>query len=675
MQTFSQFTELPLTAISPQGWLRVYLEKQRDGLTGHLEAAGYPFNTPGWAAPVVRHGDYGSGWWPYEQTGYWYDGMIRCGYLLNDQFLIEKACRQIDYVLAHADPDGYLGPALMKDPVDNNRWAHTVFFRAWLAHYSATGDSRILPALTRHYTSGSAEHTFHRNTTNIEIMLAVYERTGDARLLRLAQAAYQGYNLGAPEDDTALETLLSDKLATEHGVTYNEMAKLPMILYMYTGEETYYRAAIKAYQKLDRDHMLVDGVPSSSERLRGKDPLDSHETCDIADYTWSVGYLLMATGKAEYGDKIERACFNAAPGAVRDDFKGAQYLSCPNQVIADRYANHNLFYRGSPAWMSYRPNPATECCPGNLNRIMPNFAARMWLHDGHGNLAAALYGPSQVTARVGATGQEVTIVEETQYPFGERIDFQVRTEKPVTFTLWLRIPGWCQGAELTVNGRPFGPPLAAGTFAPVTRNFAHNDRIVLTLPMELKLQYWPGGGVSLERGPLVYTLGIEEDWQIDAEDRRSTPAFPAWNLYPASEWNYALALDEDNLDQVEVIRLAYTPEPWRLTDAPVVLRVPARKVNGWEIVDTDSVVSESWHDGVFKEGILKGRFRLTPPLPDPKELPKMLGEDIEMIRLVPYGCAKLRVTIFPEAAPPDAHSSLISNQTGQGSLPKENVGV
>ncbi len=647
MQTYAQFRELPLSAIQPTGWLRVYLEKQRDGLTGHLESAGFPFNTAGWAAPLIRHRG-GEGWWPYEQTAYWIDGMIRCGYLLGDDFLIAKARQHIEYVLAHAGLDGYLGPAFMKNPANNNRWPHTIFFRAWMAHYAATGDARILPALVKHYTSGTAPHTTHRNTTNIEIMTWAYEHTGDSRLLDLALAAHKGYNENEPQADTALETLLSDKRASEHGVTFNELAKLGAILYTYTGDETYLKASVHAYEKLDRDQMLVDGVPSSSEKLRGKDPLDSHETRDIADYTWSVGYLLMATGGADYADKIERACFNAAPGAVRSDFKGLQYLSCPNQVVADRNSNHNLHYRGRPAWMSYRPNPATECCPGEVNRIMPNYAARMWLQDAHYNLVAALYGPCQVTTQVGAAGQELTIVEETQYPFAERIDFQVRTATPVTFTLWLRIPGWCKGATLTVNGLPFGPPLEPGTFAPTTRTFAHNDRLVLTLPMALKLQHWPQGGVSLERGPLVYALRIEEDWQIDAEEPRATPAFPAWNLYPSSEWNYALSLDEESLDQVEVVHRTYTPDPWSIGEAPILLRAPARKVQGWELIETDTVTAEIWQDGAITEVEDHGRYRLTPSLPEPDTLADRLSDEIEWITLVPYGCTRLRITIFPQ---------------------------
>jgi hypothetical protein len=219
----------------------------------------------------------------------------------------------------------------------------------------------------------------------------------------------------------------------------------------------------------------------------------------------------------------------------------------------------------------------------------------------------------------------------------------------VTFTLWFRVPGWCENAKLTVNGEPYGQPLTPGTFAPITRTFHHNDRIVLELPMALKLQHWPQGGVSLERGPLVYALGIEEDWQIDEEDPRSTPAFPAWDLYPASQWNYALALNEDNLDQVEILPQRYTPDPWSLEAAPILLRVPARKVRGWELVETDTVIAEVWQDGEIRQVEDHGRYRLTPPLPDPESLGERLAEKVEWITLAPYGCTKLRVTVFPQA--------------------------
>lgn len=653
VKSYAKFHELPLTALEPEGWVRSYLERQRDGLTGHLEAAGFPFNTIGWAGPSIPEHtrDF---WGPYEQTGYWVDGMVRCGHLLRDDFLLGKAKQSIDYVLEHPDTDGYLGPQAVKPGVRTmNRWVHAVFFRALMAHAEATGDRGIVDAMAAHYLSGTCEHYWGREICNIEAVLWIYERTGDERLLQHAVEAYEKFNAHFAKSEMTVENMLSEARGTEHGVSYNEIAKLGAVMYSYTGNERFLQATVHAYEKLDRDQMLIDGVVSSSERLRGKDPLDSHETCDIADYTWSIGYLLMATGKAEYADKIERACFNAAPGAVRSDFKGLQYFSCPNQVVSDKSSNHNKFFYGRE-WMSYRPNPGTECCPGEVNRIMPNYVARMWIRGGEDEIIAALYGPSRVTVPMGPAQQEVTIVEETAYPFSERIDFTVRTAAPVEFTLMLRIPGWCNGAKILLNHELLDLPAAPGSFVQITRTFANNDRVALVLPMEFKVSHWPHGGIGVERGPLVYALRIEEEWQVDEDDPRSTEDFPAWNLYPASRWNYALAIDVDNPSRdIELIRRDYSPDPWTIDTAPIMLRVPARRVAGWRVDKYSTITSLCTEIGApdepCQERTLKGRFLFTPQLPDPDTLPARLSRKVEMVTLVPYGCTKLRIAIFPKA--------------------------
>jgi DUF1680 family protein len=514
----------------------------------------------------------------------------------------------------------------------------------------AAGDQRIISAISKHYLSDTAPHTFHRNVCNIETILWAYQQTGEQRLLDHALDAYNGYNQRHSDADAAMANLLKDEPASEHGVTYNETAKLGAILYSNTGDEAYLQASVRAYQKIDKYHMLVDGVCSSTEGLKGKDPLDSHETCDIADYTWSVGHLLLTTGHADYADKIERACFNAAPGAVRNDFKALQYFSCPNQVIADAASNHNLFYRGF-SWMSYRPNPGTECCPGQVNRIMPNFAARMWMSDAKDGVIAALYGPSRLNTKVGEQQQEVTIIQETSYPFSDQIDFQVRTEKPVEFKLWLRIPGWCRMPELFINGKLVNERLEPGNFIPIKRNFQHNDRIRLVLPMEIKIQKWPRGGISLERGPLVYALQIAEDWKIDHEDQRATPDFPAWNLYPKSDWNYALDLDQENpARDIDIVYKPITADPWQLDSAPIELHVPARRVKDWQIEEKDTIQSRFWQDGKSEIRERKGKFSFTPQLPDADTLKEYLSDEIEMVTLVPYGCTHLRITVFPVVA-------------------------
>jgi DUF1680 family protein len=478
-------------------------------------------------------------------------------------------------------------------------------------------------------------------------MLWLYEKTGDDRILKYAQEVYAEYNKVHSSDDTSVESMLSNRRSICHGVSYNEISKLGAVMYIYTGNKKLLDATINAYRKLDRDQMLIDGVCSSAEALLGKDPLDSHETCDIADYMWSNGYLLMATGSTEYADKIERACFNAAPGAVRSDFKGLQYFSCPNQVIADKTSNHNLYVKGH-AWMSFRPNPGTPCCPGDVNRIMPNYAARMWMSSGNGNIAAVLYGPSRVNAKAGCEKKEITIVEDTSYPFSDRIDFQIRTDAPVEFNFSMRIPGWCKEAKVLLNGHKQDLAANSGSFIHLKRIFSNNDRITLILPMSLQLSHWPYEGIGIERGPLVYSLRICEDWRIDHEDNRSTEDFPAWNLYPASPWNYALAVSEKNLEEaVKIIHHQVSPEPWSIDTAPIELKVPARRVSGWKIErnKSDTALIDT------REGkkYIKVRGNFTPQLPDPSGLGKRLRKRMETVSLVPYGCTKLRISIFPSA--------------------------
>lgn len=641
MKTYHHFHELPISSIKPKGWTRNFLQRQKDGLTGHLEVAGRPFNTNMWLDSKIQAAEGATHmWWPYEQTSYLIDGMFRCGVLLDDDYLVNRAKEQMDFVLEHPDEEGYLGPEFMKEASNWNRWPHAVLFRACMAYYDATEDPQILNSMKRHFLSGTASHADGRDVCNIEAILWLYEKTGDNTLLQHGVTAYLEY-LHAP-----LAEMGDYQPQALHGVTYNEISKLGSILYLYTGEKQYLDKSIKRYNYLEEQCELADGLHSSTEILRGKDSLDSHETCDITDYTWSAGYMLMATGKAKYADKIEKVIYNALPGAVTSDFKALQYFSCGNQVIADSTSNHNLYMRGTQV-MSYRPMPGTECCSANVNRAMPNFISRMWMKTKNNGLAAVLYGAGSVNCKVGVNNQFLKVTEETEYPFNDQIRFVFNMENPCEFDFAFRIPVWCVRPEVFVNDKRLDKELAAGSFNTITRCFEDGDIISLKLPMDICVRNWDDGGVSVERGPLVYSLKIDEKWER-VGDVLSSDEFPAWSIYPASPWNYAL--DGDHIaDKIKLEHRRVDDNPWTCDSAPVIMKLDARRVPGWELERKKKFFCEYYKNG-YKQGYIENEQEivLTPGLPSSEQLDSCINDPTEEITLVPYGCTNLRITVFPK---------------------------
>ena len=662
---YAVFSEGLIDRIQPEGWLKEILQRQRDGLTGHPEAMAYPYNSVLWAGTLERDFESrGADWWRFEQTAYYLDGLTRLGFLLDDKHFLDVWQENIDYVLAHplpfkagltpeelaaretgrprrnfdaevsADPrararaaqmqarrerenriaatdrpEGRLGPE-----TGSMAWPWAVFFRAVKAYYEATGDPRIPAALEKNYLSYSVpELAMNRFVVNVEGMLWTYSLTGDRRLLDRAVAAWEE---GASELTQA--NALDDSEFHMHGVTMNELLKIPMLLYSYTGEQQYLDAALHAMKKMEGPNLLVDGINSSSEALAGNDPLASHETCDVSDYTWTLGYYLMTTGDGQWADRIEKGIFNGGLGSITKDFKSMQYFSCPNQVIATGNSNHNGFKHGL-TWMAYRPIHETECCIGNLHRFLPNYVARMWLKDRKGHPVAALYGPSSVEYDLGE-GIVVRIQEETGYPFEEQVRFHFtflrdgkETDQLVDMDFTYRIPGWCKAS--------------APGFKTVGKAWRTGDVLTVDLPMDIEIVDNPGTGTAVQRGPILYAfpvpVKVEEDPKVYenlAGKVSANPEFKSWSMTPAGKWNYALVRNQ--LTGLQVRPTGAEGFPFDPASVPLKIRVPVVGVKGWTLQEN----------------------RYTPALPEKVEA----EGPVEYIDLVPYGSTTLRLTLFPE---------------------------
>lgn len=614
---YSVLQEAGVGEIRAAGWMEKTLNAQRDGLTGHIEVAGHPFDTEGWGCP--QNGKRRMGHWAdYEQTAYWADGAFRLGCFIGDDTLRQRVRNWIDYQLDNPRPDGFIGPEL------DNLWPHVVFFRTVMAEYSISRDPRIIGALSRHYknaercrllikTDGQDFDFNERTMLHIEMLCWLYRQTGDVFFLEKAEDTYRAFcSQGGP---FTMQAFASEEVPIVHSVSSSETLKIPVILYICTGKREYLDAALHGLKKVYAYHGLADGVPSGNEAHDGNRPNEVHETCDVSDVQWMLGYFLQATGDVRWADLMERICFNAAMGVVTKDFGSLQYYASPNQVIAKDNSSPCTFVGGLDR-MAYRVAHGPACCNGNMSRMIPLFCSRQWMKKGGDGIVAALYAPSEFTTTVGKKGRNVTIREQTNYPFEDRIRFTVDVARPVDFSLWLRIPAWCEGASVRVNGEELCTFCQPGSFAEVRRTFSAGDVVELHLPMKPRFTRMPYCGISVERGPLLFALPVKARERVVETRQYAGAEYRSCFLWPASAWNYALSGEECIAEEVS----ADCGDPWNLQRTPVRLKVPARQVLNWQL-----------YRGVF-----------TP------DMPSVINPGpCDTLELTPMGTTQLRISVFP----------------------------
>jgi DUF1680 family protein len=620
--TPNAFYVLPLGAVKPAGWLLDQLKIQATGLGGHLDET--------WADVGSNSGWLGGSGESWERGPYFLDGLIPLAYLLDDAGLKAKAQKFVDWTLTNQRPNGMIGPRSNDD-----WWPRMVMLKALAQYQEATGDPRVIPALSRYFayqlstlpTRPLVDWGKFRWQDNVLIVIWLYNRTGDPKLLELAELLHkQGFDWQANFADFKYTQPItrefirldenqghSDLSLATHGVNNGQAVKASPVWSVVSGKEEDRRAVHQLLNALDTYHGLPNGMFSCDEHFAGRNPSQGTELCTVVETMFSLEQSLAILGDAPLGDRLELIAFNALPGTFTDDMWAHQYNQEPNQVECSLH--HKPWTTDGPESNLYGLEPHFGCCAANFHQGWPKFAASVWMASDDDGLVAACYSPCEVNTTVGRT--DVHLSEVTEYPFREVVRITVNPKEPVPFPLRLRIPAWAENAVILVNGKPQPSP-AIGAFARIERTWKAGDIVELRLPMKPRVITGFRESVSLERGPILFSYPIGESW-LKLRDRGLTAD---WQVYPATQWNYALETTALEADWLSVKETPIQGGSFSLKGAPIKIEVKARKLDSWHAVDgVADVVPQS---------------------------PVASAASTETITLVPYAAAKLRITSFPQ---------------------------
>lgn len=604
-------TSLPLGSVRAGGWLLQQLELQRDGLTGHAEEAIPELDAnSGWL------GGEGENW---EKGPYYLKGLVPLAYTLNDETLKAQAAKWIEWSLTHQRTDGFYGPK------KNDDWWPRMVMNFVLRDFAeATGDSRVVPFLTRYYRFMLAELPKRplrdwgkaRAGDEMDTIAWMYNRTGDAFLLELVDLLRrQAYDWLTIHRENQWQYFGKD-FHPRHGVNVPQGLKFGPVYWQFSGKQEYRGAYEAAWQHLMRDHGLSFGMHSSSEFLGGNSSGQGTEFCSIVEKMLTDETVIRITGEAQLGDRLENLAFNALPAAWSKDLRAYQYYTVPNQVIARRGGNG--YFLDYDDGLLPGPHSGCHCCCYNAHMGWPKFVQNSWAATADNGLAVLAYAPTEVNAKV-AYGVDVSIAEETDYPFGETVRFILRTTAvDVKFPLRLRIPAWCAKPIVRVNGKRQPTPLP-GTFATIYRAWRNGDEVTVHFPMQVRVIAGVHNSRHVEYGPLLFSLRVGAERTISTREKSG---FHEYEATPTTPWNYALLLDPKRPEKsFEVTRRPLAGSPF--AQPPIELQVPARRLPDWTL---------AWH----------GRMTFDPPYS-----PVQSTAAVETVTLQPFGSLALRVTDLP----------------------------
>jgi hypothetical protein len=634
------FIKLPIGSIKPAGWILKYLELQRDGLTGQLGeiSAWLDKKNNAWFS---GNGEGDHGW---EEVPYWLKGYGDLGYILKDEKIIAETKLWLEKVFHSQRADGYFGPSVIEKEHQNNNdgstpdlWPNMIMLWCMQSYYEYSNDARVIPFMKKYFkwqTTVPDEKLLKlywensRGGDNLFSIYWLYNRTGEKWLLDLATKIHR---------NTA-DWTQKDKLPNWHNVNIAQCFREPATYYMQSRDSSFLNATYNNFNLIRNLYGQVPGGMFGADenaRTGYDDPHQAVETCGMVEQMASDEILTAITGDPMWADNCENVAFNTYPAAFMPDFKALRYLTAPNMVVSDS-KNHSPGLQNEGPFLMMNPF-SSRCCQHNHAQGWPYYAEHLWMATPDNGIAAILYNSSDVTAKVGK-GNTVTLKQTTNYPFEESVKIEVSTTGTAEFPLYLRIPRWCSNASISVNGVKQDINPEAGSYIRLANKWKQGDIIILSVPMQIQVKEWVKNknSISINYGPLTLSLKIQEaykkmgsketaiydsKWRPDADQSN----WPSYEIYPASLWNYGIALTNASIqDQFTITRKEWpaTNYPFTPGDSPITVKANGKLIPWWTL----------------------DKYGLCDILPQSPVTTETKETEIE---LIPMGAARLRVSSFP----------------------------
>lgn len=459
--------------------------------------------------------------------------------MLNDKKNLQAASNYVQRILSTQDDDGYLGiydKDLRYSFSDENGelWSKATLLRGLFAWYEYTKDKTVLTALQRavdnvltNYPQNQSHPFFSRKPyagglthglVFTDVLESLYKSTNDRKYLDYLVFLYKDFSTQTLNEDGQYKKLLDSSLPLQgHGVHTYEHLRSVAAAYYATGNGDL-KTALQNYLWKISNTITASGAPIGDEFIGGRiaDANIGYEYCSLHELMDGYISMLLKTGDAVYGDKIETLFFNAAQGARHPDESSICYLKTDNCYFltggkdGDSTDKYQTRYRYSPVHKE-----AAVCCVPNAGRIAPYYIQHAWMKQ-KDTLVAALFAPCDLATDIG--GQAVSIKEVTNYPFETTVRFEIETAKRLRFPVKIRKPQW---AVKVVSSLPY---VVKNGYIIISRNWSHHSSLTIRFEAKPMMKNDKAGEYYFAYGPLVLAHPIEAN-------RRITKRFPIADLY------------------------------------------------------------------------------------------------------------------------------------------------